>query len=364
MKRIAILGVGLIGGSLALSLQQETAEIIGFDVDEENLRKAESLGVIHKGTTHLAEAVEAADVIFLCSPVGKLFELLSFLRYTPLKPGAIITDTGSTKNSVMDWAKDFYQKGAYFIGGHPMAGSHKSGVEAATDHLFENAYYVLTPDSHVPGEVVNSLKGLLRCTRAKVVVMQPAEHDQIVGAISHFPHILAAALVKQVEQYSENSSWYYQLAAGGFRDLTRIASSNPRMWRDILLNNRNVLLSLAEDWQQVMGTIVRLIKEGEGEAIERFFQEAHDFRNQLPERKKGAMAPMYDLFVDIPDHPGIIGKITTFLGNHEISIINLRILETREDIFGVLQITFRDEADLDKAKQVLPDLGYRIYSPE
>lgn len=364
MKKVAVLGVGLIGGSLALSIKSEKIEIIGFDVDEENLQKAFALGVIDKGTTHLAEAVQDADFIFLCAPVAKLFELISFLRYTPLKNGAIVSDTGSTKGTLVDWTRDFQRKNVYFIGGHPMAGSHKSGVEAAHNRLFENAFYVLTPDKSIPEEIVSELKNLLEATKANIVVLDPEEHDQVVGAISHFPHIIAAALVKQVERYSEESPWYHRLAAGGFRDITRIASSNPQMWRDILLNNRKVMLSLAEDWKDVLEEIITLVRESDGAGIETFFLEAKEFRNLLPERQKGAISPLYDLYVDVPDHPGVIGKITTLLGTRDISITNIRILEIREDIMGVLNITYRSEEDLERARQILTEEGYRVYSRE
>lgn len=356
--------MGLIGGSLALSIKNEQTEIIGFDVDEETLRQALALGVIDRGTTYLAEAVEDADFIFLCSPVAKLFELISFLRYTPLKEGAIISDTGSTKETLVEWTKDFQKKNVYFIGGHPMAGSHKSGVEAAHERLFENAYYVLTPDADTPRHIVDKLRALLEQTRANIVILDPAEHDRVVGAISHFPHIIAAALVKQVERYSDSSPWYQLLAAGGFRDITRIASSNPRMWRDILLNNRKVVLDLAEDWKQVLDEMITLVRESDGQGIEQFFQEAKDFRNQFPERKKGAIAPMYDLFIDVADHPGVIGKITTLLGSKNISITNIRILEIREDIMGVLNVTFRNDEDMEKAREILTKEGYRVYSRE
>ena len=298
MNKVAILGVGLIGGSLALSIKNDKTEIIGFDVDEENLQKAMILGVIDEGTTHLAKAVENADFIFLCSPVAKLFELVSFLRYTPLKEGAIISDTGSTKGTLVEWTKDFQKKNVHFIGGHPMAGSHKSGVEAAHDLLFENAYYVLTPDSSIPEEAVHQLKSLLEQTKANIVILHPEEHDQVVGAISHFPHIIAATLVKQVERYSEVSPWYNRLAAGGFRDITRIASSNPQMWRDILLNNRKVMLNLAEDWKQVLDEIIKLIRESDGAGIQNFFQEAREFRDQLPRDRRG-QSLHYMIFLSI-----------------------------------------------------------------
>jgi prephenate dehydrogenase len=364
VKQVAILGVGLIGGSLALSLKNQEAQITGFDVNEENLSKALQLGVIDKGTSHLAEAVSAADYIFLCSPVGKLFELISFLRYTPLKEGAIISDTGSTKSAIMEWTRDFQKKNVHFIGGHPMAGSHKSGVEAAHDRLFENAYYVLTPDRTIPRQAVQELQELLSSTKARIVVLEPEDHDQVVGAISHFPHIIAAALVNQVQRYSEHSPWYNHLAAGGFRDITRIASSNPVMWRDILLHNRKVMLTLAEDWKRVFNEMMDFVKEGNADKIEQFFENAREFRDQLPERNRGAITPLYDLYIDVPDHPGVIGKVMTILGEKEISVTNIRILEIREDIMGVLLTTFRNEEDMEKARVILTNEGYRVYSRE
>jgi prephenate dehydrogenase len=367
MTEIAILGVGLIGGSLALSLKKnKDVYITGFDVVEDNLRMAESLGVIDRGTTYLAEAVAQADYIFLCAPVGKLHELISFLRYTPLKEGAVISDTGSTKVSVMELSHGFAQRGIYFIGGHPMAGSHKSGVEASHERLFENAYYVLTPAANTPPEVVERLKDLLMPTRAKVVLMNAQKHDEVVGAISHFPHIIASALVNQVASYNDNDEmdWYRNLAAGGFRDITRIASSNPRMWRDILLNNRPVMKKLAEDWAQILEHISELIEKADGPGIEQFFAEARQFRDGLPEKKKGALPPYFDLYVDIPDEPGVIGRVTTLLGEQNISITNIRILETREDILGVLRISFRSQEDVEKATDVLQQQGYGVYQRE
>jgi prephenate dehydrogenase len=227
--------------------------------------------------------------------------------------------------------------------------------------LFENAFYVLTPGADVPAHEVERLAHILSYTRAKVVVMDPAEHDQVVGAVSHFPHIIASALVNQVSRYNEGNDWYYRLAAGGFRDITRIASSNPRMWRDILLNNRDHLLKIAADWRAELDRIMRLVEAGEAEEIENFFRSARDFRDQLPERKKGALPPLYDLYLDIPDHPGEIGRITTLLGAKQISITNIEILETREDIFGVLKITFRSEAEMEKGEELLHFFDYNVY---
>lgn len=367
MIQVAVLGVGLIGGSLSLALKKhENLQITGFDIHEDNLDMAVSLGVIDRGTTHLAEAVVNADYIFLSAPVETLYELISFLRYTPLKKGAVICDTGSTKKIVLDMARGLEKKGVYFIGGHPMAGSHQSGVEASNDRLYENAFFVLTPAEGVPEEVVEGLKDLLAPTRAKIVVMKPDFHDQVVGAISHFPHVIASSLVNLVSGYNSNTDWYRQMAAGGFRDITRIASSNPRMWRDILLNNRKVLLDIYQDWQESLGELMTYIEQADGDGIEEYFARGRAFRNQIPDKKQGAIPPSFDLYVDILDHPGSIGQVTTLLGQHMISIPNLQILETREEVqgVGVLRIAFRTLDDMEQATQVLQDAGYKIFHRE
>jgi prephenate dehydrogenase len=278
-----------------------------------------------------------------------------------LKPGCIVTDVGSTKASVAECARRHDLNGAYFIGGHPMAGSERSGVEAASSFLFENAFYVLTPDSGTPRDTVDRLKALLTHTKAHIVLVDPVEHDEIVGAISHLPHIIAAMLVNQIRGYHEGNSLYGSLAAGGFRDITRIASSDPVIWRDILINNKAVLLSLLGDWQKETSNIIHILEQEDGAAIEEAFQLAGQFRSQLPERRKGMIHSLFECYVDVPDHPGIIGKIATELGNHRINLSNLQIIESREDVPGVLRLSFREQTDLDQAAELLQSLGYHIH---
>ncbi|UFJ42768.1 prephenate dehydrogenase [Brevibacillus humidisoli] len=359
---IAVLGVGLIGGSLSLALKSNSDHrLIGFDVREDYLDKALTRGIIHAGTTDLQTAVREADFIFLAAPVQQLYPLIDHLAELQLKAGAIVSDVGSTKQKIVQYGKRLSEKQITFIGGHPMAGSHKSGVEAANERLFENAYYVLTPTDDAAQADVDRLSSVLAATRAKVIVLDPVEHDRIVGAVSHFPHIIAAALVNQVSGFNETNSWYQRLAAGGFRDITRIASSNPQLWRDILLNNREHLLEISRNWRDGLDQVMHLVAQEDAQGIEQFFSSARDFREQLPERRKGAMEPLYDLYLDIPDHPGEIGRITTLLGAKQISITNIRIMENREDIMGVLRITFRSQEELEKGEELLRYFDYNVY---
>lgn len=359
---ITIIGVGLIGGSVALALRKDPqVRIVGFDVRQDTLDKALTLGVLHAGTTDLQTAVREANVIIVAAPVEQIYATLDRLTELSLQPGVIITDVGSTKSGIVRYAQEKLPREVTFIGGHPMAGSHKSGVEAASDRLFENAYYVLTPAEGTPEHQVERLVSLLSYTRANVVRMDPDEHDKVVGAVSHFPHILASALVNLVAGYEDENAWHHRLAAGGFRDITRIASSNPRMWRDVLLNNREHLLCIAEDWARALDEVIALIKDREAEKIEDFFRTAREFRDGLPERKKGAVPALYDLYIDIPDHPGEIGRIATLLGAKKINITNLQIQETREDIMGALRITFRNESEMEKGEELLQFFGYKVY---
>jgi prephenate dehydrogenase len=369
MIRISIIGVGLIGGSISLCLKKQFGEellVQGFDHNSSQLHLAESLGVIDQACSTIEDAIKEADVIFICTPVKVLCELVKqVMLSTQLKSGAIVTDVGSTKHEVVRLGQEVsaLSKGI-FIGGHPMAGSHKSGVEAANERLFENAYYVLTPNQNVEESKLQLLKDLLAATQANVVQMTPQEHDQIVGAISHFPHLMASSLVEHVNHYNEENGWYLRLAAGGFRDITRIASSNPRMWRDITISNKDHLLVQMKDWQQRMGQVIEMLDSGNSEQIEEFFAHAKHVRDGMPDKKKGAIPSFYDLYVDIPDHPGVIGQITTLLGEKRISITNIRILETREDIMGALRLTFRNEEDLEQAKVFISKLNYAVYRRE
>ncbi|KIL34917.1 prephenate dehydrogenase [Cohnella kolymensis] len=359
---MTIFGVGLIGGSLALCFKGKPGvQVTGHSINPASAQKYADRGVVDHATTSIAEAASDADFLFLCVPVGRLEDYLEELARIPLKPGCIVTDVGSTKASVVRHASILAEQGAVFIGGHPMAGSERSGVEAASSHLFENAFYVLTPTEQTPPQAVDRLQELLKYTKAHIVKTDAVQHDDIVGAISHMPHIIAVALVNQIAGYNESNELYGSLAAGGFRDITRIASSDPLIWRDILLSNRGVLLKLLRDWQAEIDGFSALLQQSDGDGLEEQFRRAGQFRSQLPERRKGMITSLYECYVDVPDHPGIIGKIATELGQARINLSNLQIIESREDVPGVLRLSFRQNEDLDKAVALLKSMEYSVH---
>jgi prephenate dehydrogenase len=363
MKRtVFIVGLGLIGGSIALSIRREhDVHIRGFDISEEQLKIAMSLKVIDEATPSIEEGIKEADLIIFATPVIKTEQLIQDISLFELKPGAIITDVGSTKRRIVEQAVCLKEKGVTFIGGHPMAGSHKSGVEAARAHLFENAFYILTPAAGTDIRAIIQLQNWLKGTKATFIELSPDQHDRLAGAISHFPHIIAASLVHQIARIEGEDPLVSRLAAGGFRDITRIASASPTMWRDILLHNKESLLQLLNSWTTEMDHVKALMEAENAEAIYTYFEDAKAFRDGLPVRKKGAIPAFYDLFVDVPDHPGVISDVTGILAHHQISLTNIRILETREDIMGVLRLSFRSEEDRERAQIHLHQEMYDTY---
>ncbi|EUJ38411.1 prephenate dehydrogenase [Listeria weihenstephanensis FSL R9-0317] len=184
------------------------------------------------------------------------------------------------------------------------------------------------------------------------------EHDNITGMLSHLPHIVAAALVNQTSDFTQEHPAAFRLAAGGFRDITRIASSDPTMWTDISLSNKETLRKLLSTWRDGMNDAIQMLENEDTKAIYQFFDTAKEFRDSLPVHQEGAIPSFYDLFVDVPDYPGVISEVTGFLAQEEISLINIKILETREDIMGILQITFQNEKDRERAKRCIEKHSY------
>ncbi|MDR6998543.1 prephenate dehydrogenase [Neobacillus niacini] len=353
--RVFVIGLGLIGGSLALCIKKEhqDATIIGFDINVEQVRLAKMLGVIDTSAESIKEGALSADLIIISAPVNETQAIIELLSDLPLNPEVIVTDTGSTKGKIVESARRLKEKDIVFIGGHPMAGSHKSGVTAAKEILFENAFYLFTPEGHVENSKLEKLKYWLKGTRAKFLTISPENHDFLTGVVSHFPHIIAASIVRQTEKLASDEVLIPRLAAGGFRDITRIASSNPEMWKDILLNNRKILMGLLDQWQAEMNGVKDLLEEENSQAIFQYFQQAKEFRDRLPVREKGAIPAFYDLYVDVPDYPGVISEVTGYLAKEKISITNIRIIETREEIYGILVISFQTEEDRERAEQCI-----------
>lgn len=362
LNRIAILGLGLIGGSLAKALKRTNPGciIIGYDLNKENLNAALTDGAVDTAAADLAQAAKGVDLIWICTPVHTVPDLLTELS-SLIQPGTLITDAASTKEAILQRAAKVLPKDAYFIGGHPMAGTERSGFSAALPHLFENAYYLLVPLPHTPAAVMEALSALVASTGALPLRIEASLHDRMVGAVSHLPHVVAAALVQSLSGLEDPDSLLMKLAAGGFKDITRIASSNPAMWKDISLSNRHQLLPLISAMIRKLYDFGRSLESGVDTDIEGFFTRAKAFRDQLPASKSLYQLPYYELYVDVEDKPGIIGYVATLLGSNGINIKNIRIINSREDDPGCLVLSLPSLQARKEALSLLLDHGCHAY---
>ncbi|WP_053219403.1 prephenate dehydrogenase [Virgibacillus senegalensis] len=358
-KTVLIAGLGLIGGSIALTIKQTGKHhMIGYDINPAVLEYCLMNEIIDEGMSDFRKAVVKADFAILAAPVSKTVDLIQQLDTIDLDKTLIVSDVSSVKQPIMKAAQSLESPNIQFIGGHPMAGSHKKGIEAAKVHLFENAIYVLSPMYNCTDESIEELKGLLQGTKSNFITLDPVEHDEMTSVISHFPHLIASSLVHQAKNWQETHPYIPKLAAGGFRDITRIASSNPDMWQDIFFHNRKGMAGLLEDWISEMSSLKDLLVNGDRETMYHYLEQAKIYRDGLAPKKKGAIPAFYDLYVDIHDQPGALLKVVELLAANQISINNIEILEIREGITGVLRLSFPDKKSQQDSEQILSGKGY------
>jgi len=282
IQRLAIIGVGLIGGSLSLALKESGAvgEVVGCGRGKPNLEKAIELGVIDSYTREPFEAVEGADLIFLATPVKTLGAVTEQLLPN-VKPGAVITDAGSVKGEVVRMIEPLLPDGVHFVPGHPIAGTEKSGAEAAFATLYQGKRCILTPTQRTNHQAFELVERMWRIVGSEVVTMPLEKHDKILAAISHLPHMVAYSLVNAVGSYDHYEENILEYSAGGFRDFTRIASSDPIMWRDIAETNREALLEMMSQFETFFGELKADIAEGSGEKLFEFFLRSKQLRDAI-----------------------------------------------------------------------------------
>jgi len=281
-KKVTIIGVGLIGGSMGLALNADKADfkIVGVD-KEEVIEKALSRGAIDEGTVNLEEGVREAEVVIMATPIRTILELLP--KIAPLlKRGCLVTDTGSTKVKIIETASQELPPTVHFIGGHPMAGSEKYGIEAADPHLFRDKNYILTPTSETDWTALEKMSSLIQKIKANLIVLNPFEHDRLVGATSHLPQIVAVSLVNTVDRLiqEENNNHYWRVIGGGFKDMTRISLSSPEIWLDICATNQEAILKTIRKFKEE----VNLIEEGlinDPDSLKEKFQRAKKLRESI-----------------------------------------------------------------------------------
>jgi len=280
MKNIAIIGLGLIGGSIGLKLKGLGTgdKVLGIPRREETLKKALELKAIDEGSLDISKVAEA-DIIFLCTPINLIIPRLKELA-PHLKKGAIVTDVGSTKGEIVSQAEKLMPKGTYFVGGHPMAGKETTGIEVAEAGLFNDKIWILTETSKTRQKALEEVEEVVRSLGPKVVRMDPKTHDLVVAGISHVPLAAAATLVNLVAG-SEQKEQMAQCASSGFRDTTRVASGDPVLGRDMFVTNRVAILKLLKAFRTKVLELEKLIKKGDTSAIEEELKKAKGFRDQI-----------------------------------------------------------------------------------
>jgi len=282
LPKLAVIGVGLIGGSLALALKQAgcVGEVTGVGRGLPNLEKALELGIVDRITRDAAAGVEDADLVFLATPVLTLGPLAREIA-PYLKAGAILTDGGSVKESLIAEIEPVLPAGVEFVPGHPIAGTEKSGAEAAFATLYRQRRCILTPTSRTSAWALAVVRRMWELAGSEVVVMDAHKHDRILAAISHLPHMVAYALVNAVGSYDRFEENILEYSAGGFRDFTRIASSDPTMWRDIAQSNREALLEMIDRFETCLAELKADIRSGEGQKLFAFFQRSKQLRDAI-----------------------------------------------------------------------------------
>lgn len=279
--RLCIVGTGLIGGSLAKDLRRKglVGEVIGCSRNPANLERARELGIVDAYDADPAKAAHGADMVVLAMPLGAMTGVMQAIG-AALADEAVLTDVGSAKRSVLEAARTAF--GAVpenFVPAHPIAGTEHSGVEAAVDGLFEGRRVILTPVAETRGAALARVRDMWQAVGAEVLEMEPAHHDEVLAATSHLPHMLAYTLVDMLGTMEERVEMF-RYAAGGFRDFTRIASSDPQMWHDICLANRDALVHALTHFQADLGAAVDAIRDGDGETIKDLFERAKRLRDR------------------------------------------------------------------------------------
>lgn len=282
INKLAIIGVGLMGGSLAMILKEkgEVGEVVGIGRGLENLQRAKELGIIDTYTQSLKEGLDDADVIVVAIPVGSIVSVIQRGQQY-MKDGAIITDVGSVKGAIVKDVDMILDGRLSFIGGHPIAGTEKSGADAAFAELYQGSRCILTPSLFSDDGALEIIKKMWELTGARVVIMDVEAHDKILAAISHLPHIVAYALVNTVDDIKDFNESILKYSAGGFRDFTRIASSSPEMWRDICLINKGALLELIDAYMEELQNIKVMIEQDDDKGLMEKFERSKRARDSI-----------------------------------------------------------------------------------
>lgn len=358
---IGFIGLGLIGGSIAKALKKNLQGLLitAYDVNETTLEIAAAEGIVDVPADAIDQRFGSCDYIFLCAPVQKNDANLAAVKAV-LSEDTVLTDVGSVKTDIHEHIKAAGLE-KNFIGGHPMAGSERYGYQNSKASLLENAYYILTPTPETAPEKLDAYKELVLQTGAIPLILDYHQHDYVTAAISHLPHVIAASLVNLVRDSDSKEGIMKMVAAGGFKDITRIASSSAQMWQQICLTNTENISGLLSDYINSLTQIKEDLDKHHEKELYQLFDDARTYRDSFIDASSGPIKRAYVLTVDIADQAGSLAAITTILAVNGINIKNIGITHNREQEYGALRLEFYDEAAIEKAKDLLTQRSYIIY---
>lgn len=357
--KIVISGLGVMGASLALAIKNSGIKqtIYGYDRPEV-LSLALEKKIIDAPVSDWPGSLDDVDLIFLATPINIIKSHLADLN-GKIGPGTVVTDIGSTKSEIKEYCKSIRFSGTY-IGSHPMTGAEKSGLQAANPLLYENAIYVLCGEKeHIDKQISAKLLPVLTAIKARIYFLDADNHDKVMAGISHLPQMIAIALMNMVGCRNDIFNHYFDLAAGGFRDLTRIASSSSQIWQDIVTTNKSNITQAISDFIDQLN----LGKENL-DNISSEFQKANQYRERVPKVSKGFLSPLTNVLVYVNDQIGVIAKIANALFEKNIDIRDIELLKIREKEGGVFMLSFENLQKAAEAVTVLNSINYNAFIKE
>ena len=356
--RIAILGTGLIGGSIGLAAREhvEDAEVVGFGRTPERLRRALELGAVDRIAGSLEEAVDGAEACFACAPVGALPALVE-AALAAAGEDCVVSDVGSTKRALVEAVDD-----ERFIGGHPVAGAETSGVEHARADLFQGAIWYLTPGERSSGLLYERLHRLVVSFGARPVAIDAQTHDRLLATVSHLPHVLANVLVSQAARVQAAEDEPLPRAGPSFRDATRVAGASSEVWTGIYLSNREAIADELEETSARLREIADSMRTGDPAALASWNERAREDRQRLLEADL-AGGPVHELRLTVPNRPGIVAQVALALGRADVNIVDMALAPAADMRSGAMTLWIAGDGQAARAKELIAGLGFPVAGP-
>ncbi len=354
-KKISIIGLGLIGGSIAKGLKNNKNYFIKAYDKQEVLTEALNEEVINSALTKITDAADS-DIIFLCLPTE--LSLSAFKKLVPLiNDETIISDVCGVKGIFEETWNKIKKKG-FYIGGHPMTGKEVGGFKNSDSLLFENSVYIIS-DSEKKSKKTDEVLSVVKNLGARVRLLNPYLHDKIIARVSHLPQLLSVALVNSVKSYEDNEDVnYLDFAAGGFRDMTRIAASGFNIWEPIFKMNKAEIVKAIELLHKNLNILEDSLEKENPKSIKSLFNSAQNLRDEIPKNTKGFINPLVDVFISVKDEPGVLSKLTSLLFNNGIDIKDIELLKIREGTGGTFRVSFENESIAVSAKELISKSGF------